>query len=55
MAYTKLSIASLFHREGGRGLFWYGVVIQVATLLGAVIGFYLVSYAKLFKSYNICK
>ena len=54
MAYIKLSIASLFHREGGRGLFWYGVVTQIATLLGAVIGFYIVSYAKFFKSYDIC-
>lgn len=54
LAYLKLSIASLFHREGGRGLFWYGIVTQAGAALGAVISFYIVSYAELFKSYDIC-
>lgn len=54
LAYLKLSIASFFHREGGRGLFWYGVVTQVGATLGAVVSFYIVSYAELFESYDIC-
>lgn len=54
LAYLKLSIASFFHREGGHGLFWYGVATQVGATLGALVSFYIVSYAELFESYDVC-
>lgn len=54
LAYLKLSIASFFHREGGRGLFWYGIVTQIGAALGAVVSFYMVSYTTWFRSYDIC-
>lgn len=54
LSFLKLSVASVFHREGGRGLFWYGTVTQAGATLGSVVMFYLVNYAHLFESYNPC-
>lgn len=54
LSFLKLSVASIFHREGGRGLFWYGAVTQAGATLGSVVMFYLVNYAHLFESYNPC-
>ncbi|XP_075217538.1 solute carrier family 52, riboflavin transporter, member 3-A-like isoform X2 [Lycorma delicatula] len=55
VSYVKLSIAALFRREGGQGLFWYGAVTQAGAFVGSITVFYLINYAQLLKSYDPCR
>ncbi|KAK3912212.1 Riboflavin transporter 2 [Frankliniella fusca] len=52
ISYIKLAIATRFRKNGGKGLFWYGVMTQVGSAVGAVVGFVLLNYTELFKSYS---
>jgi len=53
-SYVKVSIAAVLRNEGNRGLFHYGCITQVGSLIGSLIGFYLIDVAQLLKSYEPC-
>ncbi|XP_039277026.1 solute carrier family 52, riboflavin transporter, member 3-A isoform X1 [Nilaparvata lugens] len=54
VSYVKLSIAAIFRREGGKGLFWYGAVTQAGAALGSITMFYIVNFTNIFKSFDPC-
>lgn len=53
-SYVKLSIAAVLRNGGNQALFQYGCITQIGSLAGAIVGFYLIDIAQLFKSYEPC-
>lgn len=51
VSYIKLAIATRFRKNGGKGLFWYGVMTQVGSAIGAVTGFILLNNTSVFEAY----
>ncbi|XP_038616237.1 solute carrier family 52, riboflavin transporter, member 2 [Tachyglossus aculeatus] len=54
LSYVKVSVGSLLHARGRRGLLWAGVAIQAGSLLGAAVMFPLTSIYQLFHSGQDC-
>nr|SVE88041.1 EOG090X07AW [Daphnia similis] len=57
LTYVKVSIASIFRMEEGKGdrnLFWFGVFTQVGSAIGSIIAFLLVNVYQYFEAYYPC-
>ena len=54
IGFIKMGITTLFRPDPGRGLYYTGVATQVGSLVGAIITFILVNYAKIFQTYSPC-
>nr|SVE74219.1 EOG090X07AW [Daphnia barbata] len=57
LTYVKVSIASIFRMEEGKGdrnLFWFGVLTQVGSAIGSIIAFLLVNVYQYFEAYYPC-
>ncbi|OWF37993.1 solute carrier family 52, riboflavin transporter, member 3-B-like [Mizuhopecten yessoensis] len=54
MTFSKVSIATLFRREGRKALFWCGVVTQVGSTIGALVMYILVNETDIFQSAPDC-
>ncbi|XP_069114053.1 solute carrier family 52, riboflavin transporter, member 3-B-like [Argopecten irradians] len=54
MTFSKVSIATLFRREGRKALFWCGVVTQVGSTVGAILTYILVNETDIFQSAPEC-
>ncbi|XP_075067553.1 solute carrier family 52, riboflavin transporter, member 2-like, partial [Mixophyes fleayi] len=55
LSYLKVVIGSLLHEAGHSALLWCGAVIQVGSLLGALLMFPMVSVYQLFQSGRDCQ
>ncbi|KAM4705506.1 LOW QUALITY PROTEIN: solute carrier family 52, riboflavin transporter, member 2 [Rhinophrynus dorsalis] len=55
LSYLKVVIGSLLHEAGHSALLWCGAVIQVGSLLGALLMFPMVSIYHLFQSGRDCQ
>ncbi|OWF54569.1 Solute carrier family 52, riboflavin transporter, member 3-B [Mizuhopecten yessoensis] len=54
MTFSKVTLATLFRKEGKRSLLWCGAVTQVGSVVGAIISYLLVNVAKTFQSASAC-
>ncbi|XP_011874232.1 PREDICTED: solute carrier family 52, riboflavin transporter, member 3-A-like [Vollenhovia emeryi] len=54
IGFVKMSITTLYRLDPGRGLYYTGVATQIGSLIGAIITFVLVNYAKVFQTYSPC-
>ncbi|XP_029635078.1 solute carrier family 52, riboflavin transporter, member 3-A [Octopus sinensis] len=54
ITYSKLSIATIFRRQGRKGMYWYGAVSQAGSAVGSIIMFILVNVLHLFTSADAC-
>ncbi|KAK3085978.1 hypothetical protein FSP39_011533 [Pinctada imbricata] len=54
MSYVKVSIATVFRREGRKALLWIGAMTQVGSLVGALTMYILINAVQLFKSADYC-
>ncbi|XP_033729609.1 solute carrier family 52, riboflavin transporter, member 3-B-like [Pecten maximus] len=54
MVFSKVSLATLFRKEGKRALLWCGAMTQVGSLSGAIVTYLLVNVAKTFQSASAC-
>lgn len=53
-SYLKVVISSLLHEAGHSALVWCGAIIQVGSLVGALVMFPLTSVYHLFRSGTDC-
>ncbi|XP_060080251.1 solute carrier family 52, riboflavin transporter, member 3-B-like [Ylistrum balloti] len=54
MVFSKVSLATLFRKQGKRALLWCGAMTQVGSLSGGIITYLLVNVAKTFHSAAAC-
>ncbi|XP_069114700.1 solute carrier family 52, riboflavin transporter, member 3-B-like [Argopecten irradians] len=54
MVFSKVSLATLFRKEGKRALLWCGAMTQVGSVSGAIVTYLLVNVAKTFHSASAC-
>lgn len=55
-SFVRVSVASVLHSFGGRrALLWCGGITQVGSFFGAMLGFILVNWTKLFTSIKPCQ
>ncbi|XP_060081842.1 solute carrier family 52, riboflavin transporter, member 3-B-like [Ylistrum balloti] len=54
MTFSKVSIATLFRREGKKALFWCGAVTQMGSVVGAIVTYILVNVIMIFESAPAC-
>lgn len=54
MTFSKVSIATLFRKDGKRALLWCGAVTQVGSVLGAIVTYLLVNVFTIFQSAPAC-
>lgn len=53
--YIRVMLGNYFRRVSGhRGLFWFGVLTQVGSLLGAVIIYVMTEHVHMFQERKIC-
>ncbi|CAF1007133.1 unnamed protein product, partial [Didymodactylos carnosus] len=54
--YERIIIGNyLLHHSGHRGLFWFGVLTQIGSLIGAIIIYLLTSVFNVFKERQFCQ
>ncbi|OWF37391.1 solute carrier family 52, riboflavin transporter, member 3-B-like [Mizuhopecten yessoensis] len=54
MTFSKVSIATLFRKEGKKALLWCGAVTQVGSVIGALVTYQLVNVFTIFQSAPAC-
>ncbi|XP_069112336.1 solute carrier family 52, riboflavin transporter, member 3-B-like isoform X2 [Argopecten irradians] len=54
ISFSKVSIATLFRKEGKRALLWCGAMTQLGSVIGAIITYILVNVLTIFESAPPC-